>query len=134
MNPSRLLWIVGFALLVMAVNIAVSVLYMVVYGYFINPGQPEQHYQEHVRIAAPYSSIIAGAPLFYLAGRWLTRRWETGFRLKAALLIWLVYALIDLAVLGASGFTRRLAIFAAISLATKFGAAYLGGVAASRRS
>jgi len=134
MNPSRLLWIVGFALLVMAVNVAVSVLYMVVYSYFINPGQPEQHYQEHVRIAAPYSSIIAGAPLFYLAGRWLTRRWEAGFRLKAALLIWLVYALIDLAALGASGFTRRMAIFATISLATKFGAAYLGGVAASRRS
>ncbi len=126
------LWIIAFALLIMAVNVGISILYMVVYGYLINPGQPNQHYQDHVQIAAPYSSIIAGAPLFYLAGRLLTRRWPAGLRVKAALLMALVYALIDLAALASTGFQMRAVIFTMISLATKFIAAYLGGHAASR--
>ncbi len=126
------LWISASALLVMAVNVGISVLYMVVYGYLINPGQPNQHYQDHIQIAAPYSSIIAGAPLFYLAGRFLTRRWAAGLRVKAALLMAAIYALIDLAALASTGFQMRPLIFTAISLATKFIAAYLGGQAASR--
>lgn len=126
------LWIIVCALLIMAVNVGISILYMVVYGYLINPGQPNQHYQDHVQIAAPYSSIIAGAPLFYLAGRFLTRRWPAAARVKAALLMALVYAVIDLAALASAGFQTRLMIFTAISLATKFIAAYLGGQAASR--
>ena len=125
------LCIIGYALLIMAVNVAISILYMVVYGYLINPGQPEQHYQEHVQIAAPYSSIIAGAPLFYLAGRYLTRRWAAPARVKAALLMALVYAVIDVAALAATGFQLRLVIFTTLSLATKFIAAYLGGRAAN---
>lgn len=126
------LWIIGCALLIMAVNVGVSILYMVVYGYLINPGQPNQHYQDHVQIAAPYSSIIAGAPLFYLAGRYLTRRWPANLRVKAALLMAAVYAVIDVAALASTGFQTRLVVFRTISLATKFIAAYLGGNAASR--
>lgn len=125
-------WIIVFALLIMAVNVGISILYMVVYGYLINPGQPEQHYQDHVQIAAPYSSIIAGAPLFYLAGRFLTRRWAAHERIKAALLMALVYAVIDIAALASIGFQLRLAIITVISLATKFIAAYLGGRAAGQ--
>lgn len=128
------LWIIACALLVMAVNVGISVLYMVVYGYLINPGQSAQHYQDHVQIAAPYSSIIAGAPLFYLAGRFLTRRWPAGSRVKAALLIALVYAVIDVIALVSTGFQMRALIFTVTSLATKFIAAYLGGKAASRTS
>lgn len=126
------LWIIGCALLIMVINVGISILYMVVYGYLINPGQPEQHYQDHVQIAAPYSSIIAGAPLFYLAGRYFTRRWNAGQRVKAALMMALVYGVIDVAVLASSGFQTRIMIFTMTSLATKFIAAYLGGSAASR--
>ncbi len=125
------IWIISFALLLLVVNIGISVLYMVVYGHLINPGQPEAHYQEHVQIAAPYSSIIAGVPLFYLAGRFLTRRWPTNLRLKTALLVALVYALIDIAVLAAIGFQLRASLFVVISIATKFIAAFLGGNAAT---
>ena len=125
------IWIITYALLIMAVNVGISVLYMVVYGHLLNPGQPASHYQEHVQIAAPYSSIIAGAPLFYLAGRFLTRRWPTTLRVRAALLVALIYALIDIALLAATGVQLRLLIFVVISIATKFLAAFLGGNAAT---
>ena len=124
------IWIITYALLIMAVNVGISMLYMVVYGHLLNPGQPESHYQEHVQIAAPYSSIIAGAPLFYLAGRFLTRRWPTNLRVRAAMLMALVYALIDIALLAATGVQLRLLSFVVISIATKFLAAFLGGNAA----
>ena len=124
-------WIVGYALLLMVLNVGISVLYMVVYGHVINPGQPESHYQEHVQIAAPYSSIIAGIPLFYLAGRFLTRRWSQHSRIQIALLITLVYALIDIAIVVAVGVQLGALLIVVISLATKFLAAYFGGKAAA---
>ncbi|MFN0121686.1 MAG: hypothetical protein ACKV2V_14430 [Blastocatellia bacterium] len=124
------LWIVGLALLVMAVNVGMTVLYMVVYGYVLNPGQPEQHYQDHVQVAGPWCSIIAGAPLFYLAGRWLTRRWPAGQRVAAALLVAVAYGVIDLAILAAAGLPLGMVGFVVVSLGTKLIAAYMGGSAA----
>ena len=37
-NLSRMAWLAGIAVLVMVANIAVSILYMVVYSYLIDPG------------------------------------------------------------------------------------------------
>ncbi|MCP6755998.1 hypothetical protein NL533_30715, partial [Klebsiella pneumoniae] len=76
MTFSRLAWLVGVALLVMVLNIAGSVLYMVVYGHLIDPGHEEQYYQDHVQVAAPYCSIVAGVPLMFLAGWWVSRWWD----------------------------------------------------------
>jgi len=128
----KLLWIVGSAILIMALNVVISILYIAVYGYVINPGHPEQFYQDYARLAAPWCSIVGGMPLFFFGCRWVTARWETAFRVKAALLIWLVYALIDVTVLALGGFKPRLVILTLVSLATKFGAAYLGVSTASR--
>jgi hypothetical protein len=61
-NLSRIAWLVGVALLVMIVNVVVSVLYMVVYSYVIDPGHDKQYYDDHIQIAAPYCSIVAGIP------------------------------------------------------------------------
>ena len=130
LKPKDWIWISGFALLLMAVNVGISILYMIVYGHLINPGQPESYYQNHVQIAAPYSSIVAGIPLFYLAGRFLTPRWPLSLRVQAASGIAVVYAVIDIAVLTATGFQARLLLLVVISIATKVIAAYLGGKAA----
>ena len=69
MTLGRLAWLVGVALLVLVVNVAVSILYMVVYSYLIDPGHEEQYYLNHIEVAAPYCSIVAGIPLMFLAGR-----------------------------------------------------------------
>jgi hypothetical protein len=72
-------------------------------------------------------------PLFYFACRRLGRKWEADFAVKAALLVWLVYVLIDISIIGTAGVTVRLAVLAAISMATKFVSAYLGGLAAAKK-
>ena len=71
MTLARFAWPLGVALLVLVVNVAVSILYMVVYGHLISPGHEEQYYHDHIKVAAPYCSIVAGIPLMFLAGWWV---------------------------------------------------------------
>lgn len=131
----RLAWIIAAAILIMFINVSLSVVYMIFYGYLINPGQPESVYQEHVKIAAPYSSIIFGIPLFYSVCRWIGGRWERSFAVKAAISVWMVYAAIDLIVIFANfrNLTIWLSFLVIISLSTKLIFAYFGGVGASKR-
>ena len=122
--------LVGVGLLVMVVNVAVSILYMVVYSYLIDPGHEEQYYHDHIKVAAPYCSIVAGIPLMFLAGWWVGGWWEGEFAVKAALVVWLAYALIDIGVLLAAGLTARIAVLFAVSFLTKLAAVYLGALVA----
>ena len=134
MNLSRLAWLAGVAVLVMVTNVLVSILYMVVYGYLIDPGHDQQYYDAHIQVAAPYSSILAGIPLMFLAGYWISRWWEGKFAVQSALVVWLVYALIDSAALMAAGFESRMAIFVAVSILTKLAAIYAGAKLGARRT
>jgi len=52
---------------------------------------------------------------------------------KAAALVWLVYFLIDLAVVAMVGALAEIAVVFVISFVTKLAAAYLGGLSAQRR-
>ncbi len=89
MTLVRVASLAGVGLLVLVLNIVASILYMVVYGHLIDPGHPEEYYKEHIKVAAPYCSIIAGAPLMFLAGLWVGG-WGGGhFPVKAALIVWL---------------------------------------------
>ncbi|CAN5257025.1 hypothetical protein BH10PLA2_BH10PLA2_31600 [soil metagenome] len=134
MTLGRVDWLVGVALLVMVVNVGLSVLYKVVFGHWIDPGHEEQYYHDHIQVAAPYSSIIAGFPLMFLAGWWVSRWWGGESAIRAALVVWLTYALIDIGVVLAAGPTARIAVLSAVSVLTKLGAVYLGAVVACRRS
>ena len=118
MTLGRVAALAGLALGVMVVNVAITILYMVVYSHAIDPGHEKAYYEAHVRIAAPYCSIVAGIPLMFLVGWWVGMR--------PAIIVWLVYAVIDVAVLAASGLTLRISVLAAVSLFTKLGSAYLG--------
>jgi hypothetical protein len=123
---SRIVWLIGIALLVMVANVAVSVLYMVIYGYLIDPGHEKEYYDAHVQVAAPYCSIVAGIPLMFLAGWWVGGWWQGEFAVKSALVIWLTYAVIDVSVLLAAGVTSRAAVLVTVSLLTKLAAVYFG--------
>jgi hypothetical protein len=126
---------VGVALLVLVVNVAVSILYMVVYSYLVDPGHEEQYYRDHIQVAAPYCSIVAGVPLMFLAGLWVGRWWKGGFTVNAGLMVWLAYALIDIGVLVTAGpLTPRIAALSSVSLLTKLAAVYLGSFVADRRT
>lgn len=133
MEKNRWWLAVPFALGVMIVNILISVLYVIVYSYVIDPGHDADYYQAHAQVAAPYSSIIAGIVLMYLAGRWIGGKFPEGTRVKAALLVWLVYFLIDLAIIVAAGALAQIAVLFTVSFVTKLAAAYLGGLSAKKR-
>ena len=126
MTFGRVAALIGLALGVMAVNVGISILYMVVYSYVIDPGHEKAYYEAHVRIAAPYCSIVAGIPLMFLVGWWVGMR--------PAIFVWLVYAFVDVAAFAASGPTLRMAAVVAVSLLTKLVSAYLGALAASGRA
>ena len=134
MNIRRLVWIIAAAIFILVVNVGLSVLYMVFYSYLINPGHDEQFYQEHVKVAAPYCSIVFGIPLFYFVCRWIGGKWEKDFAVKSAISVWIVYALIDVTILVASGLTFWIAGLMAISLITKLISAYFGGLSASKKA
>lgn len=133
MTIRRLALIIGASVFILVVNVALSVAYMIFYSYVVNPGHDEQFYQEHVQNAAPYCSIVFGIPLFYFVCRWLGGKWEKDFARTAAIFVWLVYALIDAAILIASGLTLTITVLMTISLLTKLIAAYLGGLSAGKK-
>ncbi len=132
-TKNRWVWIIPAAIAVLIINVAIHILYMVAYSYLINPGQDTAHYQAYAKLSAPYSSIVVGMPLMFLVCRWIGRKFAARFSVTVALLIWLVYFLIDITVLVFAGEIGRFALFFVISFATKFAAAYLGGLAARKQ-
>jgi hypothetical protein len=126
MTLGRAAGLVGVALLVLVANVACSILYMVVYSYLIDPGHEPQYYDDHIQVAAPYCSIVAGIPLMFLAGWWVAGWWKRVLGIKGALTVWFAYAVIDSAILLAVGITLAVGVLVVISLATKFAAAYAG--------
>ncbi|MBK8915649.1 MAG: hypothetical protein IPM64_13825 [Phycisphaerales bacterium] len=142
MTIVRLASLIGVGLLVMVLNIVMSILYMVIYGHLINPGHPKEFYDEHIKAAAPYCSIVAGIPLMFLAGLWVAGWADAGagstapLGLKAALAVWMTYAVIDLAIVLAAGakegLTTKMWVLVAVSLITKLAAAWAGALVAIR--
>lgn len=132
MTIGRVAALVGIALLVMIANVACSIVYMVVYGHVIDRGHEKAYYEEHIKKAAPYCSIVAGIPLMFLAGWWVGGFWDVGLGVPSAIIVWLAYAVIDLAILIASGMTVRIGVLVAVSLLTKLAAVYVGALVAGR--
>lgn len=133
MTKNRWVWIVPAAVAVLLVNMAIHALYMMAYYHFINPGQDTAHYHAHAKLSAPYASIFVGMPLMFLACRWVGKKFAARFSVTAALLVWLVYFLIDITVLVFTGEFGRPPLLLIISFVTKLAAAYLGGLAARKR-
>ncbi len=133
MEKNRWWLAIPFALGVMIVNVLISVLYVVVYSYAIDPGHDRAYYEAYAQVAAPYSSIIAGIPLMCLAGRWIGGKFPKDNSVKAALLVWLVYFILDFAIIAAAGALAQIAVLFIISFVTKLGAAFLGGLSAQNR-
>lgn len=132
MKKNRWWLAIPFALGMMVVNVLIHVLYMVVYSYVIDPGHDQAYYEAHAQVSAQYSSIVAGIVLMFLAGRWIGAKFPKENAVKAAIAVWLVYLVIDTAIVTAAGVLVSMAAIIAISLATKFLGAYFGGLAAAR--
>ena len=126
MTLARVARLAGVALLVLVTNVVCSILYMVVYGYVIDPGHEQAYYDAHIQRAAPYCSIVAGVPLMFLAGWWVSSWWQRALGMGGAWTIWTAYVLIDLTVLLAAGMTAEIAALFAVSFGTKLAFVLLG--------
>ena len=134
MTLGRVGQLVAVAMGVLIANIASSILYMVVYGHLIDPGHEEKYYQDHIQNAAPYCSIIAGIPLMFLAGWWVSGWWQGAMGWRAGLVVWLAYGLIDIAILLAVGLTGRVALLWGVSFFTKLLAVLAGSNFRAKRA
>ena len=130
MTLGRVALLVGVAMLVLVANVAASIGYMVLYGYVIDPGHDEKYYNDHIQIAGPYCSIVAGIPLMFAAGWWVTGWWRRVLGMRPAWVVWVAYAVIDLLILLAAGLSAGLSladgVLVVVSLATKLAAALFG--------
>lgn len=128
-----ILLIVFAAIATLFFNVLTHVLFVVFYSHVIDTGKDQAYYQAFAERTGPYSSIIAGAPIMFAICYWAAKKFSSGFRLYAALLIWLVYFIIDLSIVAAVGQLSNIAIIFTISFLTKFAAASAGGFLASKK-
>ncbi len=130
MGGALILRSLAVAVPAMALNVAVSFLWVLIYSLLIAPGQTEAAYQAYAMQAAPWSSVIAGAPILLIAG-WLLARWHGG-GWRTGICAGLAYVAIDLAIILAAGALAALAGIIALSFATKLAASALGGAMAGK--
>lgn len=113
-----------------AAQIVATILWVAVYSYGVNPGQPVAAYEAHAQVAGPWVSILAGAPIFYAASRWIA-----GSR-AAARWLFVLFLAFDLGILASMApvvSAGDVALFA-VSYLTKAVACELGGRLAGGRS
>lgn len=138
MNGSKAeLWLaLPTAIAVGLLNVFLFFLFMVLYGHVINPGHEDSFYQEAANRFGPISSIICGIPLMFLAGRWIGKRVGPQLAVWAALLVWLIYFIVDVSIVAAAGFFTGLfqVVLVAVSFTTKLIAVYLGGRSSQKSS
>jgi hypothetical protein len=104
-------------------QIAAAFGWVAIYSYLVNPGQPIAAYQAHAQVSGPWVSIIAGAPIFYAASRWIARSRST------ALALFCIFLVIDGALLVAmmESWTGAPFVLIGLSYLTKLCACALGG-------
>ena len=107
----------------MVILVVLHILYMVVYGHLINPGQPAEHYPAHALASGPWFSTIVGAALFFYTGRRLARRSGPN-ALAEAMVMCTIYLVIELAFFFGAGASFQW-IFA-VAMLTKYVAAAAG--------
>lgn len=96
---------------------------MAVYSYLIHPGQAVAVYEAHAQVEGPWVSIMAGAPIFYAASRWMARSRVTAWAMFG---LFLVLEVLMLAGMGVAWGELPYLVFG-ISYVTKFIACDWGG-------
>lgn len=125
----------GVALATLAITLAASFPMVAFYAFFIEPGQPQEFYNEAAQWIAPWSSHILGPIAFFLFNYWLAKRspHRNAFLFAAATVI--LYALVDLSTLPMMGLpvTAALTVSVGLSFAGKLVGAFLGAYLGSAR-
>jgi hypothetical protein len=132
MKPIDFAKAAGVAMIIMVVNVLISILVITVYSYSIAPGHDAAFYEAAAQRIAPWSSVVFGAPLCFVAAYHLGRRHPDRNATVFAAVFVGVYAVVDLAILFASGGLSSLLGIVVLSLTTKLIGALIGARLASR--
>lgn len=92
--PFRRILIAAIAaqLLLMGVTLA----YMLTYSHLIAPSHTQDYYLDHLAVAAPVISIVAGAAIFFVLAQWLGGH-AIERRNLSAFLFWLLFVAVSAA-------------------------------------
>ena len=114
------------AIALMAINVAISYGVVAVYAYFIEPGHENAFYEAAAQDIAPWSSVVFGVILFFLAGRFFATRQPERNGIAFALAIAASYAAVDITIVLSLGAFSAIAAIFILSMLTKALAGYLG--------
>jgi hypothetical protein len=134
MKATDILKALALALGIMVVNVAISFAVVAVYSIAVEPGHPEAFYQAAAQRIAPWSSVVFGAPLFFLVAFWNARRDPERRGLAFAACIAGFYGVVDVLLLFAAGATLGAAGIVTLSLTTKLAGPLLGATLGKRKS
>jgi hypothetical protein len=132
MSFKRLALNFGIAVLILVANVILTVIYMVVYGHFIDPGHDPKYYADHVQIAGPYCGIAGGSFLMFLAGYLISLRFDRSEARKNVAGVWATYGILDFGILAATGLSSAIGALFAVSMIAK-GIAGFAGVSLGQR-
>src|SRR5687768_18594328 len=93
----------GVAIAVLALNILISILVVLGYSLFIEPGHPSEFYDAAALRIAPWCSHIFGTALFFAGGYLFAKRNPRRNGLLFAVTFTIFYAIIDAAAVGFAG-------------------------------
>ena len=118
----------GVAVAALAITLAASFPMVAFYAYFIEPGHPQEFYNEAAQWIAPWSSHILGPLVFFAFNYWLARQSpERNAMLFAAATI-VFYVIVDWSMLPMMGIpiAAMLTVAVLFSLVGKAIGAFLG--------
>lgn len=132
-NKIPWLKLIGWALLIHIILIALSILEVVIFSALIEPGQQPTYYEEHAQLTAPYISIIFGIILFFFISRLLVKK-RYNQRKLIGLILPAIYIVMDLVILLLSDtdWGQQHLIFM-ISFITKILASYIGATTIKKK-
>jgi len=95
MKPIDFAKAAGVALVILIISVIISILAVLFYSFFINPGQPREYYDEAAKRIAPWCSHIGGTALFLLAAYYFGRHNPARNPFLFALAFTVLYVIID---------------------------------------
>jgi hypothetical protein len=130
MKPIDFAKATGVAVLVLALNLLIATLVILAYSIFIEPGHPQEFYNEAALKIAPWCSHTVGTALFFVAGYWFARGRTRRDALVFAVAFTVLYAIIDSAIVAFATFVQ---LEFWLSMLAKLVAALAGAFLATRK-
>lgn len=129
----------GVAIAVLVITLAASFPMVAFYAFVVEPGHPQEFYNEAAQWIAPWSSHIFGPVVFFAFNFWMAKRPAQRNALLFAAATIVLYALVDLSTMPMMGLpmSALLSVPFGLSLLGKAAGAFLGaycGIRARDRS